>query len=105
MEVYTSLPPGFDDLDFALLNTHTVFLRLDEWRRVRKLQHHVTQVKAANSYQPLQIKESARLVHDLILAPERYKTLLRRYASALILRLTYGAKIETGEEDIVRLVY
>ncbi|KAH8776846.1 cytochrome P450 [Hyaloscypha sp. PMI_1271] len=77
----------------------------NEWRRVRKLQHHVTQVKAANSYQPLQMKESARLVHDLILAPKRYKTLLRRYASALILRLTYGAKIETGDEDIVRLVY
>ncbi|KAK5176320.1 hypothetical protein LTR44_011151 [Exophiala sp. CCFEE 6388] len=77
----------------------------DEWRRVRKLQHHVTQVRAAISYQPLQMKESARLVHDLILQPKRYKTLFQRYASALILRLTYGAQIETGEEDIVRLVY
>ncbi|EXJ96299.1 hypothetical protein A1O1_01425 [Capronia coronata CBS 617.96] len=77
----------------------------DAWRRVRKLQHHVTQVKAATSYQPLQMKESARLVHDLVLEPKRYKTLFQRYASALILRLTYGTKIETGEEDIVRLVY
>lgn len=78
---------------------------LDEWRRVRKLQHHVTQVKAATSYQPLQMHESARLVHDLVQEPKRYRTLFQRYASALILRLTYGAKIETGEEDIVRLVY
>ena len=78
---------------------------VDEWRRVRKLQHHVTQVNAANSYQPLQMKESSRLVRDLILEPHRYKVLFRRYASALILRLTYGAKIETGEEEIVRLVY
>ena len=78
---------------------------IDEWRRVRKLQHHVTQVNAANSYQPLQMIESSRLVRDLILEPHRYKILFRRYASALILRLTYGAKIETGEEEIVRLVY
>ncbi|KAH7085829.1 cytochrome P450 [Paraphoma chrysanthemicola] len=76
-----------------------------EFRRVRKLQHHFTQVKAANSYQPTQMKESVRLVHDLVLAPRRYKTLFRRYASALILRLTYGAKINTGDEDIIRLVY
>ncbi len=77
----------------------------DEWRRVRKLQHHVTQVKAAISYQPLQMQESARLVRDLVLQPKRYKTLFQRYASAIILRLTYGARIETGEEEIVRLVY
>ena len=77
----------------------------DTWRRVRKLQHHVTQVKAATSYQPLQMKESARLVQGLIQDPTRYKGLFRRYASALILRLTYGANIETGDEDIVRLVY
>lgn len=37
--------------------------------------------------------------------PRRYKTFFQRYASAIILRLTYGARIETGEEDIVRLVY
>lgn len=51
------------------------------------------------------MKESARLVRDLVLEPKRYKTLFQRYASALILRLTYGARIETGEEEIVRLVY
>lgn len=51
------------------------------------------------------MKESARLLHDLVLEPKRYKTLFQRYASALILRLTYGTNIETGEEDIVRLVY
>ncbi len=51
------------------------------------------------------MKESARLVRDLVLEPKRYKILLQRYASALILRLTYGARIETGEEEIVRLAY
>lgn len=44
-------------------------------------------------------------MHDLVLEPKKYCTLFQRYASALILRLTYGAEIETGEEDIVRLVY
>ncbi|PIA93709.1 O-methylsterigmatocystin oxidoreductase [Cercospora beticola] len=77
----------------------------EKWRRVRKLQHHVTQVNAANSYQPLQQHESARMVNDLVSNPGEYKTLFRRYASALILRLTYGIEVQTGNEDIVRLVY
>ena len=51
------------------------------------------------------MQKSARLVHGLISDPKRHKLLFRRYASALILRLTCGAKIETGDEDIVRLVY
>lgn len=49
------------------------------------------------------MKESARLVRDLVREPKRYKTLFHRYAAALILRLTYGARIETGEEEMVRL--
>lgn len=51
------------------------------------------------------MRQSARLLRDLVEEPARYKLLFRRYASALILRLTYGAKIETGDEEIVRLVY
>lgn len=61
--------------------------------------------KAATSYQPLQLQESARLVRDIILDPKRYQTLFQRYASGLILRLTYDARIETGDEEMVRLVY
>ncbi|KAL2844365.1 cytochrome P450 [Aspergillus pseudoustus] len=87
-------------------NKRALFLPYgDDWRRVRKFQHHVTQVKAATSYQSLQMKESARLVRDLVKTPRGYKTFFQRYASALILRLTYDARIETGEEEIVRLVY
>ncbi|KAF2851659.1 cytochrome P450 [Plenodomus tracheiphilus IPT5] len=77
----------------------------DTWRTVRKFQHQVTMPKAATSYQPLQLRESARLVRDLILEPTKYHTLFQRYASGLILRLTYDERIETGEEETVRLVY
>lgn len=45
------------------------------------------------------------MVRDLARQPDEFKTLFRRYASAIILRLTYGAKIKTGREDIVRLVH
>jgi cytochrome P450 len=92
-------------VDLSKKVEHELILPLDEFRRVRKLQHHVTQVRAATSYQPLQEKESARLVHDLAQQPSRYKALFQRYASALILRLTYGLQIETGEEEVVKLVY
>lgn len=61
--------------------------------------------KAAISYQPLQQHESARLTYDLILNPTNYHTLLRRYASGVILRLIYDARIETGDEELVNQVY
>ena len=51
------------------------------------------------------MQESARLVRDLLQDSTQYKTLFQRYASALILRLTYGTRIETGKEEIIRLVY
>ncbi|KAH7085785.1 cytochrome P450 [Paraphoma chrysanthemicola] len=87
-------------------NKRALFLPYsDEWRTVRKFQHAVTMPKAATSYQPLQLQESARLVRDLILEPKNYHTLFQRYASGLILRLTYDERIETGEEETVRLVY
>lgn len=77
----------------------------DEWRKVRKFQHQVTMPKAATSYQPLQLQESARLTQDLISDPKNYQILFKRYASGLILRLTYDTRIETGDEETVRLVY
>ncbi|PVH77019.1 cytochrome P450 [Cadophora sp. DSE1049] len=77
----------------------------DEWRKVRKFQHQVTMPKAATSYEPLQLQESARLTQDLISDPKNYQRLFQRYASGLILRLTYDTRIETGDEETVRLVY
>ncbi|KAL5313142.1 hypothetical protein ACEPPN_018875 [Leptodophora sp. 'Broadleaf-Isolate-01'] len=87
-------------------NKRALFLPYnDEWRKVRKFQHQVTMPKAATSYQPLQLQESARLTQDLISDPKNYQILFKRYASGLILRLTYDTRIETGDEETVRLVY
>ena len=59
---------------------------------------------AATSYQPTQLLESTRLLHDLILDPPNYERWFERYSSGTILRLGYGKKVETGEEDYVRRI-
>ncbi|KAK5445352.1 hypothetical protein LTS15_010133 [Exophiala xenobiotica] len=79
------------------------------WRRGRKVMHTVTMHAAATSYQPAQLWESERLLHDLLRMPENYELLFERYAGALVMRLGYGKKMETGEEpyarDILKVVH
>lgn len=77
---------------------------LDVWRRGRKLMHHLTMPRAAQSYEQTQILESTRLIRDLIKSPKEYEFYFERYASSLIFRLGFGRKIESGNEDIVQRI-
>ncbi|EXJ54110.1 hypothetical protein A1O7_09447 [Cladophialophora yegresii CBS 114405] len=74
----------------------------DLWRRVRKVMHNMTMHASATSYQPVQIYESERLLHDLIATPEKYESIFERYAAAVVLRLCYGKTVDTGDEQYVR---
>ena len=76
----------------------------DLWRRGRKLMHSFTMPTAATSYQPVQIYESERLLHDLIQHPSQYEQLFERYAGAVVMRLGYGKGIDTGDEPDIRKV-
>lgn len=64
--------------------------------------HTLTMHAAATSYQPAQIWESERMLHDLLRAPDKYELYFERYAGALVIRLGYGKRMETGEEPYAR---
>ena len=65
--------------------------------------HHLTMPSAATSYQPSQILESARLMHNLIREPERYDEWLELYSSGIIFRLAFGEAIESDDEGLKRI--
>lgn len=66
--------------------------------------HHLAMPSAASSYQPTQLLESTRLLHDLLREPSRYETWFERYASGLIFRLAFGKKLLTGDESHVKRI-
>lgn len=76
----------------------------DQWRKCRKLIHHLTMSSAATSYQPLQEQESIRMVRDLIRQPKDYERWFERYAAGLVMRLAFGQTIHTGDEESVRRI-
>ena len=66
--------------------------------------HHLTMTQMAISYQPMQILESTKLLHDLILSPSEYDRHFERYSSGLIFRIGYAKRVETGSEPYVRRI-
>ncbi|PVH74478.1 cytochrome P450 [Cadophora sp. DSE1049] len=74
----------------------------DLWRTSRKLMHRLTMPSMANSYQPAQSIESARLLHDLLQDPRNYERWLQRYSGGLIFRIVYGKRVQTGEENYLQ---
>ncbi|KAK5043488.1 hypothetical protein LTR84_011957 [Exophiala bonariae] len=76
----------------------------DVWRNGRKLMHHLTMTKKANSYQPTQLLESTKMLHDLIKSPKDYEFFFERYASGVIFRLAFGKRIDEKNEPILRRI-
>lgn len=76
----------------------------DVWRKGRKVAQTFTSTTVAPSYEPIQALESLYCIRDLLHSPKDYERLFDRYAASVILRLTYGQKVETGEEDVVKRI-
>lgn len=77
----------------------------DLWRRSRKLMHHLTMPKAADSYQPVQEYESLRALTSLMKNASNYENALERYAAGVVFKIGFGRWLETGrEEEFLRIV-
>lgn len=77
----------------------------DTFRAGRKLMHHLCMPTAAVSYQPTQILESTRLLHDLIRKPEDYEHWFMRYSSGLIFRLGFGKVMADNNDPFLKRLF
>lgn len=66
--------------------------------------HQVANSNIAPKYHPTQELESTRLLRDLIREPSNYEHWFERYSAAVVFRLAFGKRIETGDEEIVRKI-
>ncbi|KZT55003.1 cytochrome P450 [Calocera cornea HHB12733] len=73
-----------------------------EWRKWRKVLNTGFHNRAADTYKPIQSLESKRLMWDLLTQPEGFETHLQRYAASVVVSVTYGRRIESLDEWIVK---
>jgi cytochrome P450 len=72
-------------------------------RQGRKLMHQLCQPTAAATYEPTQVLESARMLHDLVNKPEEYEEWFMRYSSGLIFRIGFGKVMGNSNQMMKRI--
>lgn len=60
--------------------------------------------KSADNYKPIQNLESKQLMSDLLISPELFRTHLERYATSVVVSLTYGRRVlDIHDDEVVAL--
>src|SRR5271163_5177136 len=75
------------------------------FRRYRKFLHSVMSDTTASKYESLQIIEAKRMLYSLISAPTQYDRWLDRFSASLTVRLIYGKRVETGNEEFLKTLH
>ena len=80
------LPLVNGELYVAVMRTHrpycnTFSMLHHRWRKMRRAGHEGLSIRASEIYQPLQEREAALLVRDLLHVPEAWDEHLRRYVN------------------------
>ncbi|KAL6887113.1 cytochrome P450 [Trichoderma evansii] len=101
--IYSSRPYLPMSAELLSRNLRPVLLPYNDlWRKGRKLMHSLASETVAPAYEPVQLRESSRLLKDLLANPNNYETWVERFSAGVVLQLAYGKTVETGDEPIVR---
>ncbi|KAG6381787.1 cytochrome P450 [Boletus reticuloceps] len=71
----------------------------DRFRRLRRAAHTHLQPKAAQTYEEIQAETAKDVILDVLNDPKRHMLHAQRYATSVILRVTYGKTSPTSNDD------
>ncbi|KAJ6561900.1 cytochrome P450 [Mycena capillaripes] len=71
------------------------------WRRWRRVLHGSFMQKASDTYKPIQSLESKQLMWELIQTPAKYREHIERYATSVVVVVTYGRRVHDIFNDEV----
>lgn len=92
--------------DVASAGRRQLFLPYGQlWRQIRKYSHSLLSATAAIKYQPIQDYESKQLVRELLDSPEDFYQINRRYAASVIMLSTYGKRIPSWDDPLIKRVF
>ncbi|KAG5220374.1 cytochrome P450 [Salix suchowensis] len=98
-DIYSSRPRG------EILSDNKRGLMLpygEEWRKWRKILHSGFHARKSDEYQPIQSLESKIMMHQILTEPKGYERHIQRYAASVVTSVTYGKRIDSVDEWIVR---
>ncbi|KAF1977253.1 cytochrome P450 [Bimuria novae-zelandiae CBS 107.79] len=75
------------------------------WRSIRKHSHALLNLTTSVSYQPVQDFESKQLLTEFLNDPGNFYMMMRRYSASVIMLVTYGYRIPTWEDPLIKKIY
>ncbi|KAJ4365626.1 hypothetical protein N0V83_008246 [Neocucurbitaria cava] len=75
------------------------------WRSIRKHSHDLLNLRASVKYQPVQDYESKVLLKELMESPDDFLLINRRYSASVIMLVTYGYRIPSFDDPLIKRIY
>ncbi|OBZ76274.1 Fumitremorgin C synthase [Grifola frondosa] len=75
------------------------------WRRWRKIHNIGMSGRASLTYRLHQTLESSLVLHGLLESPERYSYHIQRFATSVVLSITYGRRATSLDDELVKQNY
>ncbi|KAL0067441.1 hypothetical protein AAF712_005428 [Marasmius tenuissimus] len=102
-EIYSSRPRFIVAGEILSDNKRGLMLPNNEnWRKWRRILHNGFHVRRVDSYKDIQSLESKAMLYDLLVDPKAYEKHIQRYAASVVTSVTYGRRVETVDEWVVR---
>jgi cytochrome P450 len=76
-----------------------------KWRSIRKHSHALLNLTASTNYQPVQDFESKVLLKQLMQNPADFMSINRRYSASVIMQITYGYRIPSWDDPLIKRIY
>ncbi len=74
------------------------------WRSIRSVTHQALTAKSANAMKPSQDLESVRYVYDILTDSGDFWNHVKRYTSSVIMYATYGKRVETLDDPLLKAI-
>ncbi|KAL4260675.1 cytochrome P450 family protein [Pleurotus pulmonarius] len=102
-EIYSSRPRFIMGGEILSDNKRGLMLPYgEEWRKFRKILHSGFHARKSEEYQPIQSLESKIMMHQILAEPKNYERHIQRYAASVVTSVTYGRRIDSVDEWVVR---
>jgi hypothetical protein len=75
------------------------------WRSIRKHSHTLLNLTTSVKYQPIQDFESKVLLTELMESPDDFVSINRRYSASVIMLVTYGYRIPSWDDPLIKRIY
>jgi cytochrome P450 len=104
--VYSSRSPAPLAQDVASAGRRQLFMPYGpQWRSIRKHSHALLNLNASVKYQPVQDFESKQLLNEFLESPMDFYLQNRRYSASVIMLITYGYRIPSWEDPLIKKIY